>query len=189
MKIDTSTIENYDSMSAEEKLAALESFEYDDNSAKLEQTKAAFDRASKEVAEWKKKHNQLLSDDERKKQEADEALEAMQKELEELKREKFTSLYKAKGLALGMDEKTSETVSVAIVDGKIDAVFDAWGKFLKAHDKEIEVNLLKETPRAEGSDGEGAMTKEALKKLSPAERYKFSTEHPDEYKNIYGGNT
>lgn len=187
-KIDTSGIEGYSEMSAEEKLAALESFEYDDNSAKLEQTKAAFDRASKEAADWKKKHNQLLSDDERKKQENDETLSKMQQELEELRREKYFSQYKAKALGLGIDEKTAETISVSLVEGNIEQVFDAFGKFLKAHDHEIEVGLLKETPRAPGGDGAKVMTKEEFSKLSVGDRYKFSVEHPEEYKNLYGGN-
>ena len=186
-KIDTSSIDGYDAMSAEEKLAALESFEYDDNATKLEQTKAAFDRASKEVADMKKKLNQQLSDEERKKQENEEAISQMQQELEELKREKYSNLYKAKALGLGIDEKTAGTISESLVEGKIEEVFDAFGKFLKTHDHEIEVNLLKETPRAPGSDGETTMTKDEFKKLDAGERYKFSVEHPDEYKNLYGG--
>jgi len=184
-RIDTSGIEGYDSMTAEEKLAALEAFEYEDNTAKYEQMKSSFDRASKEAADWKKKHNQLLSDDERKKQENDEALSQMQKELEELRREKYLSTHEAKALALGMDEKTAKTVSEAIVDGKYEVMFDTFGKFLKTHDHEIEVNLLKDTPRAPGGDGEHAMTLAEFKKLSTDERAKFALEHPDQYEELY----
>lgn len=38
-KFDTSTIENYDSMTPEEKLAALENYEYDDHSDAVEQAR------------------------------------------------------------------------------------------------------------------------------------------------------
>lgn len=42
---------------------------------------------------------------------------------------------------------------------------------------------------AEKSDGaSGEMTMEGLHRLSPAERYHFSVNHPDEYKQLYGGN-
>ena len=184
-RIDTSGIEGYDTMTAEEKLAALESYEYEDNTAKYEQMKSSFDRASKEAADWKKKHNQLLSDDERKKQESDETLSKMKQELEELRREKYTSQYEAKALALGMDDKTAKTVSVSLVEGKMDEFFDAFGKFLKAHDHEIEVNLLKDTPRAPGGEGEHAMTLAEFKKLSTDERAKFALEHPDQYEELY----
>lgn len=187
-KIDTSSIDGYDTMSAEEKLAALEAFEYDDNAEKLAQTKASFDRASKEVAEWKKKHNQLLSDDERQKQENDEALSKMKQELEELKREKLTSNINAKALGVGVDAETAGTMSESFVEGNVEKFFDAFGKFLKKHDHDIEVKLLKDTPRAPGSDGAKPMTKEEFKKMDAAGRYKFSVEHPDEYKNLYGGN-
>lgn len=187
-KIDTSGIEGYENMSAEEKLAALESFEYDDNSAKLEQTKAAFDRASKEAADWKKKHNQLLSDDERKSQEKDEAFKAMQAKIDELEREKTLGHCNAKALGVVGDGKYAETLSTSFVEQDADTFFDTLGKFLKTHDHEIEVNLLKETPRAPGSDGAKVMTKEEFSKLSVGDRYKFSVEHPEEYKNLYGGN-
>ena len=41
-KIDTSKIEGYDSMSAEDKLKALEEYEYEDNADELENQKKIF---------------------------------------------------------------------------------------------------------------------------------------------------
>lgn len=42
---------------------------------------------------------------------------------------------------------------------------------------------------AEKSDGDtGEMTYEKFQKLNPVERYQFSVNHPDEYKQLYGGN-
>lgn len=187
-KIDTQSIDGYENMSAEEKLAALESYEYDDNSSKLEQTKAAFDRAAKEAADWKKKHNQLLSDDERKRQENDEAFQKMQQRLEELEHEKKVNDGKTRGLAIGMDEKTAETISVSFVEGDVVKLFDAFGKFLKEHDHDFEVSLMQKTPRTPGSDGKPAMTLDEFRKLSPQDQYKFSIENPEEYKMLYGGN-
>ena len=59
-KIDTSKITGYAEMSAEDKLKALEAFEYEDNAAELEKQKAAVSKANSEAAEWKRKHNALL---------------------------------------------------------------------------------------------------------------------------------
>lgn len=56
-KIDTSKIEGYANMTPEQKLAALEGFEYEDNSAELEKQKNALSKANSEAAEWKRKHN------------------------------------------------------------------------------------------------------------------------------------
>ena len=42
---------------------------------------------------------------------------------------------------------------------------------------------------AEKGDGaEGGMTLEKLKAMNPLDRYNYSVNHPDEYKNLYGGN-
>lgn len=43
----------------------------------------------------------------------------------------------------------------------------------------------------EGGDnpvGNGSMTLESFRKLSPLERHEFAVNHPEEYKNLYGGN-
>ena len=68
-KIDVSSIDGYENMTAEEKIKTLEAFEYNDNSTELEKYKSAASKANSEAASWKKKHNELLSEDERKKQE------------------------------------------------------------------------------------------------------------------------
>ena len=49
-KIDTSKITGYAEMSAEDKLKALEAFEYEDNVAELEKQKAAVSKANSEAA-------------------------------------------------------------------------------------------------------------------------------------------
>lgn len=42
---------------------------------------------------------------------------------------------------------------------------------------------------AERGDGaEGGMTLEKLKAMNPLDRYNYSVNHPDEYKELYGGN-
>ena len=78
-KIDTSKITGYAEMSAEDKLKALEAFEYEDNAAELEKQKAAVSKANSEAAEWKRKHNALLGEDEKKKQEQEEKFANMEK--------------------------------------------------------------------------------------------------------------
>ena len=66
MKIDTSRIEGYADMSTEDKLKALEGFEYEDNAAELSRQKNAISKANSDAAQWKKKYNEMLSEDERK---------------------------------------------------------------------------------------------------------------------------
>lgn len=174
-KFDTNSIEGYADMTPEEKVAALESFEYDDNANSLAQMKASFDRASKEAADWKKKHNQLLSEDERKQQEREDAMKTLQEELSALKREKASSQHKANALGLGMDDALATATAKALVDGAesgdYGSLFKTLQKFLTAHDHAKEVEFLQKTPRPADGEGGEAMTAEEIMKISdPVER-------------------
>ena len=91
MKIDVTKIEGYENMSPEEKLAALEAFEYEDNASELERYKNAVSKANSEAAEWKKKHNALLDADSQAKQEQEEELANLRKEVEDRRKDKAVS--------------------------------------------------------------------------------------------------
>lgn len=189
-KIDTNLIEGYADMTPEQKLAALEGFEYEDNTAELERQKNALSKANSEAAEWKRKHNALLTAEQRKQQEQDEKWENMEKELAGLRKEKTVAGYKAKLVAQGYDEALADATAAAMESGDMATVFANNQKFLDDYAKKIVADKLKKTPRgADGGTG-SAMTKDAFRKLSPAERYDFSQKHPEEYKALYetGGN-
>lgn len=187
-KIDTTKIDGYENMSAEEKLAALEGYEYEDNASELEKQKNLLSKANSDVASYKKKYNALLDDDKKKQEEEKEERESMLKELEELRREKKVSDYKSNLLSQGFDESLAEKAASALVDGDMDTYFACHKEHNTAFKKKLEADILKDAPSLdEGGAGEG-MTLEKFKKLSPAERLKFSTENPEEYKKLYGGN-
>ena len=91
-KIDTTKIEGYADMTAEQKLAALEAFELpDNNSAELERLKNAVSKANSEAAEYKKQLRAKQTDAEIKAAEDEKARTEMEKELEGLRREKMIS--------------------------------------------------------------------------------------------------
>lgn len=153
-KIDTSTINGYESMTTDEKIKALEEFEYNDNSTELERYKAAASKANSEAASWKKKHNELLSEDERKKQEQADSLAQMQSELEELRTSKKISEYKAKFVAQGYDEALAEDTAKAMAAGNSEKVFANNQKFLDDYAKRVKADALKKTPRPTPGQGE-----------------------------------
>lgn len=153
-KIDISSIDGYESMTAEDKIKALESFEYNDNSAELERYKSAVSKANSEAALWKKKHNVLLSEDERKKQEQSDSIAQMQKELDELREGKKVSEYKAKFIAQGYDEALAEETAKAMATGNIEKVFANSQKFLDDYAKNVKADALKKTPRPASGQGE-----------------------------------
>lgn len=186
-KIDVTKIEGYENMTPEEKLAILEGFEFDDNSAELERYKNAVSKANSEAAEWKKKHNALLTADDKEKQERDEELTSLRNEVEELKKEKAISSYKSKFLALGYEESLAEATALALAEGDMDAVFANQKKHNETREKTIKADLLKNTPTPPTGEGGDTMTKDKFLKMSSQERYKFSVEHPEEYKKLYNG--
>ena len=152
-KIDTSKIPGYAEMSAEDKLKALEAFEYDDNAAEVERLKGAVSKANSEAAGWKKKHNELRTEDERKKQEDADALANMKKELDELRKDKTISEYKAKLIAQGYNEALASDTAQAMADGDTAKVFANQGKFLEDYAKKVKADAMKKTPKPPAGDG------------------------------------
>ena len=152
-KIDTTQIPGYAEMSAEDKLKALEAFEYEDNATEVERLKSAVSKANSEAASWKKKHNELLTEDERKKQEDADALANMKKELDELRKDKTISEFKAKLIAQGYDEALASDTAQAMADGDTAKVFANQGKFLEDYAKKVKADAMKKTPKPPAGDG------------------------------------
>lgn len=144
-RIDTTKIEGYENMTPEEKIAALESLEYDDNSAELERYKNAVTKANNEAAEWKRKHNAFLSEEEKKKQASEEELSTLRQQVEEFRREKTIAGHKAQLLALGYEEALAGDTAEAMANGEIAKVFANQKIFLESHDKAYKAKLMGET--------------------------------------------
>lgn len=166
-KIDTSKIKGYAEMSLDDKLKALEAFEYEDNAAELEKQKAAVSKANSEAAAWKKKHNELLSEDEQQKQQQAEDIAAMQKELDELRRDKTVSQFTAKFIAQGYDEKLAADTAKAMADGDTDKVFANQQTFLEAYAKQVKASAMQGTPKP--AAGAGSNSADFSKKVADAQ--------------------
>ena len=188
-KIDTSKIEGYDSMSAEDKLKALEEYEYEDNADELEKQKNLLSKANGEAAEWKKKFNALSKDGKDTKESLEKKVTDMETELAELKKEKKQSEYVAALVSQGFSEDNAKDAAAALIEGDMVKYFECSKKHNEGLEKEIEARLLKNTQRPPAGDSDKGMSLEKLRKLSPEERLKYSVEHPEEYKKLYGGNT
>lgn len=187
-KIDITKIEGYADMSVEDKLKSLEAFEYEDNVSELERLKNANSKANSEAAEWKRKHNALLDEDEKKKQADSEAIEQMKQELDELRKEKKVSDYKSKYLAQGYDEKLAAETAAALADGNMDKVFANGEKFKAEMEKKIKAEILKGTPKPDVNNGGGkAVTKEQFDAMGYTERVNLKSENPELYKELMNG--
>lgn len=156
-KIDTTRIAGFSEMTAEQKLAALEAYEIPAPDYSGYVKKDVYDRATSDLAEWKRKHNALLSEEDKKKQESEEELTTLRKRVEEMEKEKLISGHKARFLALGYDETLADETAKAMANGETDKVFANQKKFLESHDKAYKAQLMGQTstPPAGSSTGSG----------------------------------
>ena len=191
MKIDVTGIEGYADMSAEEKLAALESFEYDDHSAEiadLGKWKDAVTKANSEAAEYKKQLKTLQDQQKTGNTKADDTIAQLQAQVAELTRQNTIASYAAQFIALGYDSELAQATAIATADGDVAAVFENQRKFLAQHDKDLKADIFKQTPKP-GQGGTGkqapAMTLEKYRKLSEVDKMKFASEFPEEYARLY----
>lgn len=182
MKIDTSKIEGYAEMTAEEKLAALEAYEMDMSGFVR---KDVADKYASEAAENKRKLREKQSADEQAKAEQDEAFNAMKTELETLRTEKAIDANTKKWMSLGYDEKLATETAKAMVSGDTEKVFANHAKFIADKEKNLRAQLLKDTPTPPSGEGSKGMTKEDFSKLSLTEKMAFAKEKPEQYKEFY----
>lgn len=168
-KIDTSKIEGYADMTPEQKIAALEAVEYDDNLSELERYKNAASKANSEAAEWKKKHNALLSEEDKKKQANEEELTTLRKQVEEMRKEKVVSNNKAQLLALGYDETLAAETAQAMADGDNQKVFANQKKFLESHDKAYKAQLMGEGSKPPAGNTGGTQPTDYSKLIEDAQ--------------------
>lgn len=175
-------------MTFEEVETALESVTIpEDNSAEIERLKNALSKSNSEAAGYKKQLREKMTEDEQKKQREQEEREELQNKYDKLLRESVIAKNKAKLVALGYDESLADETAEAMADGDSEKVFANQQKYLASFEKKVRAEALKNTPKPTPDGDSKTMTLEKFRKLDPAERHKFYTEHPDEYKELYGG--
>ena len=184
-KIDFSKIENYENMTAEEKLAALEALELPDPDYSGWVKKDVADKYASEAAGYKKQLRERMSEDEAAKAKAEENLAAVMAELETLRTDKAIGEYTTQFMSLGYDEALAKSTATAIQKGDMTTMFKNHAKFVVDRDKAMKAELLKNTPTPPAGDGSGTMTKADLKKMSLIEVQKFAAENPEQYKALY----
>ena len=176
-------------MTLEEIEAAMADVELpEDLSAEVERLKTANSKLSSENADWKRKHREALTEEERKAQEMADRMKELEEQNATLLRDSNVSKHKAKFLGMGYDESLANDAATAMVDGDMDKLFSYQQKHQEALEKKIRADALKGTPKPVPDKADGAMTLENLRKMTAQERLEFSQKNPEEYKTLYGGN-
>lgn len=140
-------IENYENMTVEEKLAALEAYEPDMSGFV---TKAQLDKVASEAASYKKQLREKMSAEEEKAAREAEERSALLARVEELERERTISEYASSYLALGYAEDMAKSTAEALVTGDMDTVFANQRTFATNREKALRAEILKSTPRPSG---------------------------------------
>ena len=185
MKIDVTKISGYESMTAEEKLKALEEYSIPEPDYSGYVRKEVFDKTASEAAEWKRKHNALLSEEEQAKIAREEELTNLRNSVAQMTREKQIAQYKAEYIAMGYSEQLAAKSAEAAADGDTATVFANQKAFLEAHDQALKAGLLQNTPTPPGGTGGSKVwTKASIMEVKdPRERQKLISEHIDLFMN------
>lgn len=178
-------IENYESMTPEQKVAALEAYEPDMSGFVA---KSVFDKKASEAAELSKQLKSRMTEDEAKAIKEAEERAALEARVKELEQERAISTYINAYLAMGYDEKLAKASAEALVNGDMDAVFKHQKTHAENREKALRTELLKNTPSPAPGKTDTGMTKEQFSKLTLAQKAEFAEKNPDTYKEFYGGN-
>ena len=176
-------IENYENMTVEEKLAALEAYEPTDVVSK-----AMFDKTASELAAAKKRERERMTEDEAKAAKEAEERAALLERAEAAERALAVSTYVAAYAAMGYDEKLARSSAEALAAGDTKTVFDNQKVFHAAREKALRAEILKATPAPSAGAPTAGITKEAFNAMGYKERVALFNENPDLYNELNGGN-
>lgn len=170
--INTEQISGFKDMSPEEQVKALLGYEYDDGADKIKaaeenaaKMKAAFDKASSEIAGYKKQLNASKSEEELKQQETEATLQAMKEQLAEYQQRERLSTAKAAFMGGGFDDVTAAAAANAFIAGDIEKMSAAVKKFRESVVASAKSELMGNSPKPDGGSGAKVRTKEDILKI------------------------
>ena len=171
-QIDTSKIEGYDTMTAEEKVKAFESFNIPDPDYSGYVKKDVFDKTASDLAKAKKDLKDRMTEEEVKKAEAEAELNKYKEQAESLQREKNIAENKAKFISLGYDDALAQETAEAMEKGDYATVFKNQQTVIENVKKIAKGEAAASMPTPAGKADEGAktVTKEQFDKMNYAER-------------------
>ena len=146
----------------------------------LTKLKNAFTKASSEVADYKHKLQEHLSDEEKKRTEQDDLLKQLQEENAAFKRQSAIADNRAKFISFGYGEELAQKTAEALFDGDLETVFANHKTAWEAKEKEIRAGVMKSTPvpPAGASTANASVTRESIMSIKdPSERQAQIAEH------------
>lgn len=145
--------------------------------------KNAQSNASADASKWKKQLQERMSEQERAENATKELIDSLKSENERLKRDQEVASRTAAYVGVGFDESLAKKAAEAYGSDH-NGFMDALKAFITAHDKALQADSLRSTPRPGNGAVAPAVTKEQFDKMKYTERAKLYEEQPELYKEL-----
>ncbi len=179
------TVETTQPTDQNEKTETLDSLKSELEKLKVEngKLKNAQSNASADASKWKKQLQERMSEQERAENATKELIDSLKAENERLKRDQEVASRTAAYVGVGFDESLAKKAAEAYGSDH-NGFMDALKAFITAHDKALQADALRSTPRPGNGGTALAITKEEFAKMKYQERVKLFNENPDLYREL-----
>ena len=183
-------IELNENLTEEDLVSAIQAKLSAADGAESEKTlKSMISKRNSEIADLKNKLKERMTAEEQAEAERVERINSLEAEVATYRREKDINAQYADYIGLGFGEDLALETATALVDGDLKKVTTNLKSFVTGlvqdTQKQTLANAMKNISAPEGGNSAKVYTKEDLRKMNGAERYKFYQEHPEEYAQIY----
>ena len=184
--IDTSKIEGYAEMTAEQKVEALEKYTIADPDYSGYVKKETFDKTASDLAKVKKDLEARMTEEEKQKAAAEAELKKYKDQAEALQKEKNIADNKAKFISLGYDETLAQETAEAMEKGDFATVFKNQQTVIENVKKiaKGEANASVTPPAGKANEGDKTITKEQFDNMSVAEMTELYQSNPELYEKL-----
>lgn len=165
MKVDTSKIEGYADMTAEDKLKAIEAYEFDEpkpDDTEITRLRTALSKSNSEAADYKRQLREKQTEQEKAEAERAEREKADKEELVSLRKKVAVSDLEKQYLSGGYTPEDAAEAAKAQAEGDTATVMKIQLAFLEKRQKDLEAEALKKQPTL--SDGKPLSSEEEEKK-------------------------
>ena len=150
MKVDVSKIDGYSEMSAEDKIKALEAFEFEapkqTDDGEVKRLKEALSKSNSEAASWKRQLHEKMSEAEKADADRKEREQQIEEELKNLRKDKTIATLEKAYLAAGYPAELAAASAVAQAEGDTDTVLKNQMAYLSETRKKLESEALNKQP-------------------------------------------
>lgn len=154
MKFDVSTIEGFEAMSAEEKLAALLNAELPEQDYTGYIKKTDFDRVASQLADYKRQLREKQGTEEAEAAARAEREAELQQKYDELLRKSTIAEHTARYVGMeGYTEELAKEAAEALADGDMNKVFEVQQRAIANYATEMRAQRVKDDPHPGGQGG------------------------------------